>query len=124
MKRSPTVDARFRMPDAMWDRVEFLLPKYRRSKKGGRPRKGVASNFLTETLRSRQKAGVFVHTSPGFRLPAIALRMPPTLRNGQIIIIGARGLNVKKIRSFACPNPLGVNLFPVSIVHNQLGLVD
>jgi len=37
---------------------------------GGRIRKGVASNFLTETLRQRQKAGVFVHTSPGFRLPA------------------------------------------------------
>jgi sulfite reductase (NADPH) flavoprotein alpha-component len=37
---------------------------------GGRLRKGVASNFLTETLRTRQKAGVFVHTSPGFRLPA------------------------------------------------------
>ncbi|OWK46358.1 sulfite reductase subunit alpha [Fimbriiglobus ruber] len=37
---------------------------------GGRPRKGVASNFLTETLQTRQKAGVFVHTSPGFRLPA------------------------------------------------------
>ncbi len=37
---------------------------------GGRQRKGVASNFLTETLRTRQKAGVFVHVSPGFRLPA------------------------------------------------------
>ena len=36
---------------------------------GGRVRKGVASNFLTETLRARQKAGVFVHVSPGFRLP-------------------------------------------------------
>ena len=36
---------------------------------GGRGRKGVASNFLTETLRTRQKAGVFVHSSPGFRLP-------------------------------------------------------
>lgn len=37
---------------------------------GGRLRKGVASNFVTETLRTRQKAGVFVHTSPGFRVPA------------------------------------------------------
>lgn len=37
---------------------------------GGRIRKGVASNFVTETLRTRQKAGVFVHTSPGFRVPA------------------------------------------------------
>ncbi|MBA4187405.1 MAG: sulfite reductase subunit alpha [Planctomycetaceae bacterium] len=36
---------------------------------GSRIRKGVASNFLTETLRTRQKAGVFVHTSPGFRVP-------------------------------------------------------
>ncbi len=38
--------------------------------KNDRVRKGVASNFLTETLRVRQKSGVFVHTSPGFRLPA------------------------------------------------------
>lgn len=38
--------------------------------RGARLRKGVASNFLTETLRVRQKAGVFVHVSPGFRLPA------------------------------------------------------
>jgi len=38
--------------------------------KNDRVRKGVASNFLTETLRVRQKAGVFIHTSPGFRLPA------------------------------------------------------
>jgi sulfite reductase (NADPH) flavoprotein alpha-component len=37
---------------------------------GSRVRKGVASNFLTETLKARQKAGVFVHVSPGFRLPA------------------------------------------------------
>ena len=35
----------------------------------GRERKGVASCFLTDTLRVRQKAGVFVHSSPGFRLP-------------------------------------------------------
>lgn len=34
-----------------------------------RLRRGVASNFLTETLRPRHKAGVFVHASPGFRLP-------------------------------------------------------
>ena len=38
----------------------------------GRLRKGVASNFLTDSLRPRQKAGVFVHPSPGFRLPAKA----------------------------------------------------
>jgi sulfite reductase (NADPH) flavoprotein alpha-component len=37
---------------------------------GSRVRKGVASNFLTERLKTRQKAGVFVHTSPKFRLPA------------------------------------------------------
>jgi sulfite reductase (NADPH) flavoprotein alpha-component len=38
--------------------------------KNDRVRKGVASTFLTETLRTRQKVGVFVHTSAGFRLPA------------------------------------------------------
>src|SRR5205085_2785048 len=37
---------------------------------GCRLRRGVASNFLTETLRPRLKAGVFVHASLGFRLPA------------------------------------------------------
>jgi len=38
--------------------------------KNDRLRKGVASNFLTQTLRPRQKTGVFIHQSPGFRLPA------------------------------------------------------
>jgi sulfite reductase (NADPH) flavoprotein alpha-component len=41
-----------------------------RYEQGGRPRRGVASSFLGETLRPRLKAGVFVHASPGFRLPA------------------------------------------------------
>ena len=41
-----------------------------RWKKGGRTRKGVASTFMTELLRPRQKVGVFVHPSKGFRLPA------------------------------------------------------
>lgn len=35
---SKTVDAKFRMPDEMWIRVEGLLPKFKRSRKGGRPR--------------------------------------------------------------------------------------
>lgn len=34
------VAAEFRMPDQMWDRVESFLPKFRRSRKGGRPRLG------------------------------------------------------------------------------------
>lgn len=33
-----TVAANFRMPDEMWNRMEGLLPKFRKSKKGGRPR--------------------------------------------------------------------------------------
>ena len=32
-----TVPANFRMPDVMWERFEPLLPKLRRSRKGGRP---------------------------------------------------------------------------------------
>ena len=28
----------FRIPDALWDRIEPLLPRVRRSRKGGRPR--------------------------------------------------------------------------------------
>jgi putative transposase len=34
------VDEAFRLPDAIWERMELLLPKYRASKKGGRPRLG------------------------------------------------------------------------------------
>jgi putative transposase len=34
------VDESFRLPDAIWERMELLLPKYRASKKGGRPRLG------------------------------------------------------------------------------------
>jgi sulfite reductase (NADPH) flavoprotein alpha-component len=41
-----------------------------RYEQGGRRRRGVASNFLAETLRPRLKAGVFVHPSASFRLPA------------------------------------------------------
>jgi transposase len=32
------VAAEFRMPEAMWNRIEGLLPKFRKSRKGGRPR--------------------------------------------------------------------------------------
>ena len=58
---------------------------------GGRLRKGVASNFLTETLRTRQKAGVFVHVSPGFRLPADG--------NAPIIMVGP-GTGIAPFRAF------------------------
>jgi sulfite reductase (NADPH) flavoprotein alpha-component len=58
---------------------------------GGRPRKGVASNFLTETLRTRQKTGVFVHTSPGFR--------PPTDGKTPVIMVGP-GTGVAPFRAF------------------------
>lgn len=33
-----SVAANFRMPEEMWNRLEELLPKFRKSKKGGRPR--------------------------------------------------------------------------------------
>lgn len=36
--RANGIAAAWRMPDAMWQRIEPLLPKYRRSRKGGRPR--------------------------------------------------------------------------------------
>jgi putative transposase len=34
------VDEAFRLPDAIWERMELALPKFRVSKKGGRPRLG------------------------------------------------------------------------------------
>ena len=37
-EKSRTVAADFRMPEEMWLRIEGLLPKFRKSKKGGRPR--------------------------------------------------------------------------------------
>ena len=32
------VDDGFRIPDALWERMELLLPRFGRSRKGGRPR--------------------------------------------------------------------------------------
>ena len=32
-----SVDKQWRMPDELWERMEMLLPKRRRSRKGGRP---------------------------------------------------------------------------------------
>jgi len=62
-----------------------------RFEQGGRARKGVASNFLTATLRARQKARVFVHASPGFRLPGDGDR--------PVIMIGP-GTGIAPFRAF------------------------
>jgi sulfite reductase (NADPH) flavoprotein alpha-component len=59
--------------------------------KSDRLRKGVASCFLTDGLRPRQKAGVFVHTSPGFRLP--------TAGDTPIIMVGP-GTGIAPFRAF------------------------
>lgn len=40
-----------------------------RYQKANRVRRGVASTYLTELVRPRQRVRVFVHTSKGFRLP-------------------------------------------------------
>jgi putative transposase len=37
MERLQVVEE-FRLPDALWERMELLLPRFRASKKGGRPR--------------------------------------------------------------------------------------
>ncbi|VTU00289.1 sulfite reductase : Sulfite reductase (NADPH) flavoprotein alpha-component OS=Rhodopirellula sp. SWK7 GN=RRSWK_01818 PE=4 SV=1: FeS: FAD_binding_1: NAD_binding_1 [Gemmataceae bacterium] len=58
---------------------------------GSRVRKGVASNFVTETLRTRQKAGVFVHHSPGFRVP--------TSGDVPVIMVGP-GTGIAPFRAF------------------------
>jgi sulfite reductase (NADPH) flavoprotein alpha-component len=59
--------------------------------KSDRVRKGVASCYLTEGLRARQKAGVFVHTSPGFRLPVSG--------DAPVIMIGP-GTGIAPFRAF------------------------
>lgn len=38
MEQRRSVDAVYRMPDQMWERLEPLLPRFHRSRKGGRPR--------------------------------------------------------------------------------------
>jgi sulfite reductase (NADPH) flavoprotein alpha-component len=58
---------------------------------GSRLRKGVASNFVTESLKTRHKAGVFVHVSPGFRLPPKA--------DAPMIMIGP-GTGIAPFRAF------------------------
>jgi sulfite reductase (NADPH) flavoprotein alpha-component len=65
---------------------------------GGRRRKGVASNYLTDTLRVRGKAGVFVHRSPGFRLP--------TDGGTPIIMIGP-GTGIAPFRAFLQERAVG-----------------
>ena len=35
---SKRIDEAWRIPDELWQRIQPLLPKYRRSRKGGRPR--------------------------------------------------------------------------------------
>jgi sulfite reductase (NADPH) flavoprotein alpha-component len=62
-----------------------------RYSQAGRLRKGVASNFVTETLRTRHKAGVFIHVSPGFRLPA---------DSGTPIIMVGPGTGIAPFRAF------------------------
>ncbi|MDR3621912.1 MAG: sulfite reductase subunit alpha [Paludisphaera borealis] len=62
-----------------------------RYEQGGRRRRGVASNFLAETLRPRLKASVFVHTSPGFRLPA---------DDGAPVVMIGPGTGVAPFRAF------------------------
>ncbi|HEX3314053.1 MAG TPA: sulfite reductase subunit alpha [Gemmataceae bacterium] len=72
------------------DEVQLTVGVVRYSK-GGRVRKGVASTFLAELLRPRQKVGVFVHPSKGFRLPA-----DPTT---PILMVGP-GTGVAPFRAF------------------------
>ncbi len=62
-----------------------------RYEQGGRRRRGVASNFLAETLRPRLKAGVFVHPSASFRLPADG--------DAPVVMIGP-GTGVAPFRAF------------------------
>jgi sulfite reductase (NADPH) flavoprotein alpha-component len=62
--------------------------RYTRS---GRVRKGVASTFMTESLRPREKARVFIHPSHGFRLPA---------NNDAPIIMVGPGTGIAPFRAF------------------------
>ncbi|MCE9529520.1 MAG: sulfite reductase subunit alpha [Planctomycetes bacterium] len=62
-----------------------------RYSRADRVRKGVASTFMTEILRPRQRARVFVQTSHGFRLPASG--------DTPIIMIGP-GTGIAPFRAF------------------------
>jgi sulfite reductase (NADPH) flavoprotein alpha-component len=72
------------------DEVQLTVGVVRYSR-AGRVRKGVASTFLAELLRPRQKVGIFVHPSKGFRLPADG--------NTPIIMVGP-GTGVAPFRAF------------------------
>ena len=50
---------------------------------------------------------------------SFALRLPSTFGNGNIIVVGARGLDIEKIRPFARSNPFGIDFILLSFVHNQ-----
>jgi sulfite reductase (NADPH) flavoprotein alpha-component len=56
-----------------------------------RVRKGVASAYLTERVRTRQRVGVYVHPSHGFR--------PPTDGNRPMIMVGP-GTGIAPFRAF------------------------
>jgi sulfite reductase (NADPH) flavoprotein alpha-component len=62
-----------------------------RFKKANRVRKGVASTYLTELVRARQRMRVFVHPSHGFRLP--------TSGDTPIIMVGP-GTGIAPFRAF------------------------
>lgn len=45
----------FRLPDLVWERMQTILPKYRKSRKGGRPRKDLRS--VADAIFYRMRTG-------------------------------------------------------------------
>lgn len=65
------VDKDWRIPEELWERMQLLLPRYKRSKKGGRPR-----------LELRQVVnGIFYVLRTGCQWKA----MPPEFGSGSAV---------------------------------------
>jgi transposase len=65
------IDEAWRIPDELWNRIEPLLPKYRKHRKGGRPR----------LERRKVMDGIFYVLRTGCQWKA----MPPEFGSGSAI---------------------------------------
>ena len=73
-------------------------------------------NELLEIFFIQKKLLLFIGES-------LALCLPPTLGDGNVIVIGAGRFYIEEIGAFARPNSFGVDSFLFPFVHNKCRLV-
>ena len=94
------VDDGWRMPDELWERMELLLPKYRRSRKGGRPRlslRNVADGIfyvLRTGCQWKAASGVRIRQQFTRLLPAVDAprRVSPVMAHGVLSTDDLKGI--------------------------------